>query len=69
MAADTANKRFSAMTIGLPWRGVNRVPTGVVDDDERAAVLGLYSGFLEDVTGAVSEGTEIGGITSFTTFT
>jgi hypothetical protein len=45
MAADTAEKRFSAMQMGLPWRGVNVTPS-TVDQDERQAVMFWYSGIL-----------------------
>ncbi len=44
MAADSAQKRLSAMNIGCPWRGCNTVPSGTVDDEERASVIYLYSG-------------------------
>ena len=45
MAADTAAKRLSAMNQMNPWRGPAVIPSGTVDDSERAAVLFLYSGF------------------------
>lgn len=39
MALDSDAKRFSALNIGNPWRGVNYFPTGTVDAAERLAVL------------------------------
>ena len=47
---DTAAKRFSAMNIMCPWRGVNGFPTGTVDAAERASLNYLYNGI------AISEG-------------
>ena len=48
MAADTAQKRFSAMNIGSPWRGLMVVPTGTIGADQRAAAMYLYSGIPLD---------------------
>lgn len=45
MAADTAAKRYSAMNIGSPWRGLNIVPAAI-DQAQRQAVMFLYSGIL-----------------------
>jgi hypothetical protein len=45
MAIDTAAKRLSAMNTMCPWRGCAVVPSGTVNDSERATVLLLYSGF------------------------
>lgn len=44
MSADTAAKRYSAMNIGAPWRGLNVPPSGSVSAGERNAVMFLYSG-------------------------
>ena len=44
MAADTAQKRYSAYDLTLPWRGPRVVPTGTVDAGARAAAFGLYAG-------------------------
>lgn len=51
--ADTSAKRFSAMNIAIPWRGINALPTGAIDQAERQAVLRYYSGilFLSSVAG------------------
>ena len=46
MAADTALKRYSAMNIGSPWRGLNVVPNVAIPQGERQAVLFMYSGIL-----------------------
>lgn len=46
MAIDTAAKRYSALNVLSPWRGLNYFPTGVVGQAERQAVLRLYSGIL-----------------------
>lgn len=44
MAADTAAKRYSAMNISSPWRGLNVVPNAVISLGERQAVMFFYSG-------------------------
>ena len=46
MAADTAIKRYSAMHISLPWRGLNVVPNAAIPQGERQAVMFMYSGVL-----------------------
>lgn len=51
MAADTAAKRYSAMNLACPWRGLNVVPDGAIPQGERQAVMWTYSGIL---IGAVS---------------
>ena len=43
MPADTAEKRFSAMHISCPWRGLNLSPS-TIDLAERQAVMFMYSG-------------------------
>ena len=45
MAIDTAQKRASAMLVGLPFRGPLLVPDATIDDSDRAHVAYLYSGF------------------------
>ena len=45
MPADTAEKRFSAMNLASPWRGVNVTPSAV-NQAERQAVMYMYSGIL-----------------------
>lgn len=42
---DTAAKRASAFNLAGPWRGPMVVPSGTIDDSERAAAMFLYSGF------------------------
>ena len=44
MAADTAAKRYAAMLPLCPWRPLAVVPSGTVDDAERATGLYLYAG-------------------------
>jgi hypothetical protein len=46
MAADTARKRYSAMHMGCPWRGVLPLPDGTVAQGDRQTVLFLYAGEL-----------------------
>lgn len=53
MAIDTANKRFSAMLLGMPWRGINCFPSGTVDGAARRALAYLYSGILASGAAAV----------------
>jgi len=42
MAADTAAKRYSAMSMGCAWRGLNVVPAGATSPEQRSTVLCLY---------------------------
>lgn len=51
MAADTAAKRYSAMHVASPWRGLNVVPTMAIPQGERQAVLYYYSGILAGTGG------------------
>lgn len=46
MAADTPAKRYSAMSIASPWRGLNVVPDAAIPQGERQAAMYLYSGIL-----------------------
>ena len=52
MAADTAAKRYSAMDLGGPWRGLTVVPNATIPQGERQAAMFLYSGIL--ASGAVA---------------
>lgn len=47
MATLAARKRYSAMNIGSPWRGLNVIPNTPISTDELAAVMFLYAGFPE----------------------
>lgn len=46
MPADTAAKRYSALNIACPWRGLNVVPNVAIPQGERQAVMFMYSGIL-----------------------
>jgi hypothetical protein len=59
MALDTANKRFSAVNVGNPWRGPTYFPTGTVDASERLAVLWLYSGIAAGAEAPVDVGNAV----------
>lgn len=48
MALDTDAKRFSALNVGNPWRGVNYFPTGTVDAAERLALVYLGSSIVAE---------------------
>lgn len=48
MALDTDAKRFSALNVGSPWRGIGYFPTGTVDAAERLAIAFLYSGIAAE---------------------
>lgn len=52
MAIDTDTRKFSAINIGCPWRGVNAFPTGALDDPERFALLYLYNEFAGAAAGS-----------------
>lgn len=49
MAADTARKRYSAMNIGCPWRGLGLLPNPSVDLSARRSLLFLYGAELTEV--------------------
>lgn len=46
MAVDTAQKRYSAMSMMSPWRTTAVVPSGTIDAAVRQAIAYLYSGIL-----------------------
>lgn len=46
MSADTAVKRYSAINISCPWRGINPPPDGSIDQGDRQVVMFMYSGIL-----------------------
>lgn len=54
MAADTARKRYSAMHMGCPWRGILPLPDGTVAQGDRQTVLLLYAGELTAVVVTIS---------------
>lgn len=58
MAANTAAKRYSAININAPWRGLNVVPSASITAGQRAAVMYLYD---FDVSGS-AESSESAGI-------
>lgn len=57
MPADTAAKRYSAMNITAPWRGLNVVPNVAIPQGERQAVMFMYSGILASPATVVVSGT------------
>lgn len=46
MAADTAQKRISAMNLKCPWRRSGVIPDGTIDQGDRQAAFRMYSGIL-----------------------
>jgi hypothetical protein len=46
MAADTSLKRYSAMNISSPWRGLNTIPVSPNTQGVRQAVMFLYGAIL-----------------------
>lgn len=47
MAIDTADKRASAVHVGLPWRGLLPLPDAAAENQgDRQQVMGLYRGIL-----------------------
>lgn len=44
MPINTAAKRYTALNVGCPWRGVNIQPIGAIDPAARLALAYLYSG-------------------------
>lgn len=57
MAVDTAAKRFSALNVSSPWRGLSYFPTGTITAAERQAVAYLYSGIVSGLSAPVFTGT------------
>lgn len=49
MAVDTAQKRFSSISVSQPWRGVMSLPSGSITQDIRQVISYLYSGILAQV--------------------
>lgn len=45
---DTANKRASAILIGLPFRGMLPIPDASIDAGDRAQVAFMYRGLLDE---------------------
>lgn len=41
MALDTADKRFAAVNLSAPWRGIHIFPSGTVDAEARVALVYL----------------------------
>lgn len=48
MAVDTAQKRFSILNVGSPFRLLKIIPTGVVNAAERRVFIFHYPGFAID---------------------
>jgi hypothetical protein len=51
MAIDTDDRKFSAINIGSPWRGVNSIPSGALDAAEMQSLAFLYT----EIEAAVAE--------------
>lgn len=45
MAVDTDTRKFSAVHLGSPWRGVCNIPSGALDEPEWFSLLFLYNEF------------------------
>ena len=46
MAIDTAEKRYSAIHVTMPWRSASPIPSGAIDQADRQTIAFLYSGIL-----------------------
>ena len=46
MALDTANKRSSAIFVGIPFRGKYPFPDGTIDAGDRQHAAGYYRGVV-----------------------
>ena len=53
MAADTAVKRYSAINIASPWRGILPIPDGAIAQGDRQVVFHQYSGILAGVAATI----------------
>ena len=68
MAIDTKQRRYSAMLIGLPWRGALPKSDGIIDAADRLMLANLYSGNVGDLvvdvlvaTGGMEPGGQLAG--------
>jgi hypothetical protein len=53
---NTAAKRFAAMNIGNPWRGINLFPTGTIGTVARLVLKNFYVGFGQTYTYTLTAG-------------
>jgi hypothetical protein len=47
---DTSIDRFAAMNIGIPWRGINLLPTGSIGRNQRQILGGFYTPYATGPT-------------------
>lgn len=45
MALDTDTRKFSALNVGSPWRGICNIPSGSMGEEEQFSLLHLYNEF------------------------
>lgn len=45
MALDTDTRKFSAINLGSPWRGICNIPSGALDEPEWLSIVHLYNEF------------------------
>lgn len=55
MALDTADKRSSAIGVGLPWRPMLPLPDGALDQGDRQHAGYAYRGILAEAPPSVDE--------------
>ena len=67
MPADTPAKRYSAMSINCPWRGLNVVPAAITQG-QRQAVMYMYSGILAGGAVAATAILNVGFLSNTATF-
>lgn len=52
MALDSDDRKFSAINVGSPWRGVNSIPSGDLDEAEIQSLAFLYTEIVAAVAQA-----------------
>jgi len=48
---DTDTRKFSAVNLSSPWRGVNAIPSGALDEPEQFSIAHLYNEFAAEEGG------------------
>ncbi len=48
MAVDTDTRKFSAVNLNNPWRGIGAIPSGALDEPEWFSLLHLYNEFAAE---------------------
>jgi hypothetical protein len=63
VALDTVSKRFSAIHLGSPWRGLLPIPDATIDQGDRQQLMFLCSAILAGEAGLDATPTDGGALT------